>query len=205
MRFALLTIILMICVSGEASAQSQTIPDTPFPTAPAVTNKIVAEDEYAFAVRRYDPPVEVKTVAREKASYRTPEATTVALISAMSAQDFEWFRSLWDAGSLRIMEARDNELNQDRKFWTSAWERALKDRKVELTDRIESGDYVFIAYRLVPIAGSAEVVELITALKSQAGRWFATQELSTDPVLLYWKTPNVRPKRTIRGLNDVQK
>ena len=97
------------------------------------------------------------------------------------------------------MDRQDKEQGHDTAFWTGAWARAFRGARVELTTRIETGEFVLIAYRLVPLANAAtEPIDLVTVLKPLDGRWVATQELADDPVLLYWKTPNVHPKRTAR-------
>jgi len=190
---------------AAARAQIKTPPPPIFPTAAPALHAIVVENEYQFLVRQYAPAVEVNLVGRDHASYGTPESAAIAGISAMASGDFEWFRSTWDEASRRILEERDTQLKQDRSFWTKAWERAFTDRRVELTARIETGDYVLIVYRLAPRSGttatakSADTMELIVPLKSVNGKWMATQELAADPVLAHWKTPEIRPRRVIRA------
>ena len=182
-------------------AAAQDAPEPVFRTDAPIQQKVVAEYQYFFTVNRYTSPVPVTITSREKASYSSPERATVALISAMATQDYEWFRSVWDATSTKVLEERDRQANQDAAFWKSAWARGFAAARVELTTRIETGDYVLIAYRLVPLNApgpQADNLELITALKADKGRWFATQELAGDPVLSHWKTPDVRVKRTIR-------
>jgi hypothetical protein len=194
-------VALVLTTAISARAQTPT-PGSPFPTAAPIVKKIVVEDEYGFAVRRYDPPIDFTAVERAAATNDTPEATTIAILSAMSRGDVPWFRSLWDAESARILAADDKTHNRTDATWTAAWERLLRDRRVVLTNRIETGDYVLIAYDLIPLQANykpEDVIRLETPLKLQTGRWLATQELSSDPVLLYWKTPDVRPKRVVRG------
>jgi hypothetical protein len=193
---------LAVCVStvsGVVGAQGSSEPM--FRTEPPVQQRVVAEYQYFFTVNRYTSPVPVAITTRDKASYSSPELAAMALISAMATQDFEWFRSVWDIASVKRLEERDKAANQDPSFWKNAWARAFANTRVELTTRIETGDYVLIVYRIVPAnatSAQSEGVELTTALKSEKGRWFATQELADDPVLSYWKTPDVRVKRTIR-------
>jgi hypothetical protein len=120
----------------------------------------------------------------------------------MSHGDVPWFRSLWDAESARVLEADDRAHGRNDASWVTAWERALRDRRIVLTNRIETGAYVLIAYDLVPLQANhkpEDVLRAETALKLQNGRWMATQELGSDPVYLYWKTPDVRPRRVVRG------
>jgi hypothetical protein len=190
-------------LSAVTSVAAQTPPAAPpFPTAPPVVKKIVVEEEFGFAERRYDPPVEFAAIERNAARDDTPEATTIAMLSAMSRGDVAWFRSLWDAESARLLAEDDKKHGRDDAFWIATWARVLRDRRIVLTNRIETGDYVLIAYHLMPLQANhkpEDVIRLETPLKQQDGRWRATQELSSDPVLLYWKTPDVRPRRFVRG------
>ena len=204
MRSTMLAAVFALVLSASISVDAQTpISAEPlFRTAPPVVKKIVVEEEYGFALRRYDPPVDVTPVDRSAAKDDTPEATTIAILSAMSRGDVAWFRSLWDPESARILAADDKKYGRDDTSWTAAWARTLRDRRIVLTNRIESGDYVLIAYDLIPLQPNhkpEEVIHLETPLKLHNGRWLATQELSSDPVLLYWKTPDVRPRRFVRG------
>jgi hypothetical protein len=196
--------------SSSVRAQASAPPPPIFPTAPPGLNKIVVEDEYQFLVRQYNPSVDVKRVRRDAASYDSPEAAAIAGISAMGSGDVDWYRSTWDDASRAVLEQRDKEMKQDREFWVKAWEKAFTGRRVELTARIETGAYVMIAYRLVPDgavavpAKAGDAVDLVVALKLQNGKWMATQELASDPVLAYWKTPDVRPKRVVRAAPPIK-
>ena len=196
MRTSILVITCLVSLySGAGLAQSKVHPPGFEMTRP-VLNKVVVENEYQFLVREYTPPVQVKVVRREDASYASPEMSAIAGISAMVGRDFGWFRSTWDQASQTAMAERDAQMNQDAAFWIRSWERTFANRHVELTTRIETGDYVLIAYRVV--SETEKPVELVAAFKSVNGSWLATQELSQDPVLLYWKTPDVRPRRVVR-------
>ncbi len=197
---------VLAAASAAVRAQAPSVSPSAFPTGDPSIGRIVAEDEYGFAIRRYTPPVEFRPVARAAATSDSPEAATIAQLSAMAARDVDWFRSTWDAESLQVMDASNREQGHDAAFWTSTWERTFRDRRVVLTHRIDSGKYVVVVYQLVAQRAAPgavdDIVELETPLKLQDGRWLATQELSSDPVLLYWKTPNVRPKRVVRGVSQ---
>ncbi len=198
--------LLSATICAVASAQSRSLPAPAYATAAPAEGKVVVEEHYPFTVKRYSPAVEVKPVSRESASYDTPEAAAVSGISAMFAKDFGWFRSTWDQASNALMDERDKAMKRGPEFWMAAWEKAFKNRKALLTERVETGDYVFILYKLVDeakraVAGDApnQDIELITVLKLQDGKWLATQEMAQDPVLLYWKRPEVKLKRVMRG------
>ena len=199
MSFAVIAVVLSASTSVDAQTNTA---EPPFRTAPPEVKKIIVEDEYGFALRRYDPPVEFTVIERGAARSDTPEATTIAILSAMSRGDVPWFRSLWDEESASMLAADDKKHGRTDASWIAAWARLLTDRRIVLTNRIESGDYVLIAYDLVPLQANhkpEDIIRLETPLKLQNGRWLATQELASDPVLQYWKTPDVRPRRLVRG------
>jgi hypothetical protein len=202
-RMLVASAIVMCC--GSIQAQSTNAPNaTPsaFATGAPIEQKLIVEDQYYFTVKPFSPPVPVSLTTRERAVYDTPEQATMALISAMASQDFDWFRSVWDTAAIKVLEERDKKANHDASFWRQTWARVLANRRVELTTRIETGDYVLIAYRLVALDAAqpaTDAMELTTPLKRENGRWFATQELAEDPVLAFWKTPSERPRRTMRG------
>lgn len=199
---ALATVVVLMLIAAT-SARAQTPANAePFRTAAPDVKKIVVEHEYGFAVRRYEPPVSFTAVERSATKTDSPEATTIAILSAMSHGDVPWFRSLWDSESARILADNDKAHNRDDASWIAAWQRMFRDRRVVLTNRIETGDYVLIAYDLIPLQPNyrpEDVIQLETPLRLQNGRWLATQELASDPVLQYWKTPEVRPRRVVRG------
>src|SRR5215216_2015915 len=134
-------------------------------TAPKI-EQVVAEDAYYFKISQYTPPVNVKLLKPDEASYDAPESAAISGISAMASKDFSWYRQTWTQASQRMMEDRDKSLNRAQSFWVELWEKTFKNKRIELTHRIETGDYVLIVYRLVtesenrsPTAAPAEDIE----------------------------------------------
>jgi hypothetical protein len=198
----LLFIFLPFVVHGASEA----IPEPIFKTTPPKKEKVMVEDLYFFTVKEYLPPVKVEFVKRSEASYENPEMAAISYISAMALKDFEWARSTWTKESQNILEERDKSLNQTPEFWINIWEKTFKNKKVELTTRVETGEYVLIGYKITPETKisnepnerTKEDIELVAVLRKYEGIWLATQELAKDPVLHYWKTPEVKVQRVIR-------
>lgn len=181
-----------------AGAQTASVSELPL-SAPTV-QKVIVENVYYFAHRKYEPAVPVVYVGAD-ATYGTPEAATIAAISAMKTKNVSWFRSMWDKPSQQMMADRDKQFNQTPEFWQNAWEKVFAgNRRAVLTDRIDSGDYVIISYSLLAPEPDAKPIELSAILKHQGGRWMLTQDLASDPVLLNWRTPNERMQRIVRNL-----
>lgn len=200
MHMKSMKIILAVLLTLPVIAEAQT-----YPTTPAVIGKVLVESTYYFARRDYQPPVQVPNVSTT-ASFDTPEATTIASISAMGRKDFEAFRSMWDESSRQLMEAKDRELGHTRETWTAAWDRLFANgARTELVSRIDSGDYVIIAYRIVDPDPAVKPFEMQAVLKAQGRRWFMTQEMSADPVFSAWRRPEEKVQRVGRqlGTDDV--
>jgi hypothetical protein len=178
---------------------------SPYPTTPSVVGKVIVESTYYFARRDYQPPALVTNVSTT-ASFDTPEGATIASIAAMKRKDFDAFRSMWDEPSRQLMEAKDRELGQTREAWTAAWDRLFANgAKTELVSRVDSGDYVIIAYRISDPDPAAKPLEMQAVLKAQGKRWVLTQEMSADPVLSAWRKPDEKVQRVGRqlGTDDV--
>lgn len=192
------TVISSFLIATASLAFAQT-PAVTYTTARPSVQKVVVEETYYYTVAPYEPVVVVPAVTRAEATYRTPEEAAIASVSAMRTLDFEWFRELWDPASQRVLEARDRSLGQTPQFWKEAWQRAFAQHtRVELTHRIRTDDYVLISYRLVNPANPADSLEMMTALKRQDGRWWATQDLAHDPIPGYWNKPGSRLQHTAR-------
>ena len=200
---------LWILVSAAAEAQAQTtstLPPPAFQTSPAKTEKIVEEHLYFYRVLVYEPSVEVEPGERP-ASFDNPEQAALTRIRAMHRGDFEAFLNSWDPASRTLMEKRARERGHDAEFWRQQWSGLFDGRRVELTQRIETGPYVLVAFRVLPAEDAAagdddEGTLLTTAFKRQDdGRWLATQELSLDPVFSYWMQPGFVIRKMARGVS----
>lgn len=206
-----LALAALCTLLGGALAAGQEPPATPtpiFPTSEPQGGQVVEERLYYFTTRDYDPPVRVAPVARAAAAYDNPEQAAIAQISAMFAGDLDWHRSTWTDESRVMMDERDQRLGRGAEFWQQRWAAALDGKTPYLTQRVDTGEFVFIVAKVVP-EGSApgadpeqEEIELLQVLRSVDGRWLGTQELASDPVLQYWRNPGYRTQRLMRGFTE---
>lgn len=190
--------------TAQATKQTAAFAAAPvFPATAPETRRLVVEDSYFFQVRTFTPAVKVKYVTRAAASYRTPEDAAIARISALVAHDFAWFRSGWTEQAQAVLEAQDKRTGQTPTFWVNLWQKVFANRQIELTHRIETGEYVLIAYRIIGAGEGGKDVEMIDALKKENEQWLGTQEVSSDPVLSHWRTPDKPVKRIVRMASGV--
>ncbi len=161
-----------------------------------VSEKLV----YNYTHRKYDPPV-VVDLSKEGLQNDTPEDAAISLTRAMARGDYAGFNRGWTPESLKIMDAKDKENHQGPEFWTKAWLQAFKGRKVEMRDRVDTGNYVIIDMISMPLNSTSpnDLGEIPWVLvKDAKGHWLGTQDLSSDPVLKDWPRPNSVMVRVIR-------
>jgi hypothetical protein len=191
-------LVLTVCTCQLALAQGVT-PRAEFKTKEPRQKELVIEYVYSFREVEFDPPIQIKPFkSSTEASYDSPEAAVMSHFSAMYAKDYQWFQRTWSKESQKLNEEDDRKKERTSEFWLNLWDKVLSGKRVELTHRIESGKYVLINYRLIPISGGPATFEDLLALTTENGRWVLTQELASDPLLRYWNTKELKIRRTIR-------
>ena len=155
---------------------------------------------YSYTHCKYDPPVRV-TVSEVLTRYDSPEDAAMSLMSAMAAADYASFYRGWTSEAQKTMSEEDNAKHHSPDYWTKQWTKWLRGRKVNMTDRVETGKYVIISMIAAPTQADAqeEPTEFPWVLvKDSKGRWLATEDLDADPVLLNWRRPSSAIERVIR-------
>jgi hypothetical protein len=189
---------LMLLTVQSGSAQEAAPKPASNNTVP-IKKELVVENIYNFSVMEYEPKVVFQPQTKqEQASHDTPEQAVLSHFSAMYSGNYQWFQSTWSEESRKANDADDNQRNRTPEFWIGKWKSVLTGNKVELTNKIETGSYVLIAYRLVPSSGEAAILNDTLALVIENGRWVITQELASDPVLSLWNAPSLKFKKVIR-------
>lgn len=161
------------------------LPKPLYPTTEREDSKFTVQYVYNFARYRYTPAVEVEAVKRATASYETPEQACVAFLSSMTSLDYDWWLSNWDKDSRQRLEADNDAHHQDSTFWRSAWQRAFTGRRITLEQRLESGPYVLIVYRVDDVRDPGASFSHLLAFRLNNNQWMATEELAADSLYLY--------------------
>lgn len=165
--------------------------------------EVVTENVYFYKQYKYSGPSEVRLLSRGEASYGSPEEALTALISAMSQTDYEWWINSWTEDSRKLMVEKDKEMKRAPDDWKETWRKVVVGRRARLLHRIETGPYVLIEYALTPADAGAAAGgrdEIVSSLffEKVGGVWLATQRMQGDPVGLFWRTPEVRPRILVR-------
>ena len=188
--------LLIFSVINILMSATQNRPDTK--VVSEGNREIVAESIYRFSVSRYQPPILVTpSTELRRCTHQDPEEEIHSMISAMSHLDFESWIECWSTAS------RPKSDQTAREQLVEAWKRVVRGNVAVLQYRIATGDYVLIEYLIIPPNSSVEhippdaITSTITFEKTQTG-WFATNDLAADPVRLFWKTPNYRPRSIAR-------
>jgi len=155
---------------------------------------------YSYTHCKYDPPVSV-SVSEVFTRFDSPEDAAMSLMSAMAAADYASYYRVWTPEAQKRMSDEDKAHHHSPDYWTKLWTKWLRGRKVDMTDRIETGNYVIINMIATPVRPDtgeepAEFPWVLT--KNSKGRWEATLDLNSDPVLLNWRRPNFAIERVIR-------
>lgn len=158
-------------VSAAASEQ--------FTTTEPENGKFVVEYEYNYVKKDYKPIVIFESVDKSNLSRNTPEESFIAHFSAMDKKDFKWWLSGWDVESQTKITARNKEKNRTEQSWTEIWEKAMKDQVIKMTQRVETGIYVFIVYEMSDKNGK-KTFNSIYVCKKVGNEWLATEELAED-------------------------
>jgi hypothetical protein len=151
------------------------LPAPAFPTSNREVRTFTAQVVYNFAHYDYTPPVAVEQVSRAGGDLKTPEGAFIAVLSAMQQKDYEWFLSLWDKKS--AADIRDGDLQQGGSETTrKQWQEMFVGRRVEIAERIESGLYVAIIFRVYQPGVAAPRLSTGMVFKNEGGHWEATNE-----------------------------
>lgn len=150
---------------------------------------LIVETVHPLTISQYSQPAPIVTVAR-RGTQGSPEDVLVEMISSMKAKDFAWNSSLWSSESLKQMQARDAARGKQPADWIKTWEKEA-GLSYSLLHRIEYGKYVLIEYEAKNPAGKSAYKDTM-ALEKIGGKWFLTQALAADPVLMHWNAPGGR-------------
>lgn len=174
-----LAIFLWLVSNQNATASEQ------FTTAEPKNDKFVVEYVYNYVKKDYKPIVIFKSVDKADLSRNTPEESFIAHFSAMDKKDFKWWLSGWDVESQTKITARNKEKNRTEQSWTEIWEKAMKDQVIKMTQRVETGIYVFIVYEMSDKNGK-KAFNSIYVCKKVGNEWLATEELAEDLMFQYY-------------------
>lgn len=173
------TVLLCAGVALSLASPVSSAASGHFATAAAKPGKFTVEYIYNYVERKYSPEISFSAVARKDASYASPEDAFISHFSAMTAGDYDWWISGWTPDSRASIEARNKRLSRSAKDWQVIWARALKDQRVKMVARVETGPYVFIVYKMFDKAGKLTMYSMY-ACKKEGDKWLATEELAED-------------------------
>jgi hypothetical protein len=181
-RTALYVILLGACTL----AHGQGVP--PLAGAKRFTTLIV-ETVFPYSVQPYasHAPLSLAEVPHTQAS---PEATLLEMLASMRSGDWGWNSSLWAPDSIKEMNARDLASHTTPADWVKRW-RQRPPYAYQLLSRVEYGKYVLIHYEQ-KAAGAKKGSSDTMALENIGGKWYLTQALAADPILMHWNAPSGR-------------
>jgi len=192
-----LCLLFVFGIYNADEVLSGTIPKPVYKTTRAKYEEIKEEVVYPYEVMDYVGRVKLDLIQNKSdAKYDTPEGALVSLFSAVYEGEYDWWLNSWTKESgLKLKEDLDSEDEL-----TEKWRSLFKDSYVALISRIETGKYVLLYYNVATKERNKIIQRQTIAFVKEDGKWLATNELSADPVFLYWQDPNYKAFRTGREL-----
>ena len=138
---------------------------------------------FHYTQQQFQPVFTVTPIARTAARYNTPEDAMLARVSAIVTGDYDWWLSIWDAGSRKEQEERMKAPGEAEKM-VAGWKDLYAHNHIELQHKIAYGQYVIVTYKVVPNgAGQGNPSEFPTVFHLEGGAWKSTNDLRSDPLV----------------------
>jgi hypothetical protein len=99
----------------------------------------------------------------------------------------------WDDASQKYIAATNERKKLDQAYWVNLWKERYAGKRIEMVQRIESGLYVLILYRITE-PDTGKLIEQDTLPLTRSGKsWLATQALAADPFTVTY--PDLKPQK----------
>jgi hypothetical protein len=168
--------------------------------------------QHKVVVTKYREALGLKQLPRSEWGNTSEDRTFVSFISAMAEQDFDWWVEAWaekDRQKVLLLDA--NKKQEMMRSWVGLIKKKpiIVDSKVEF--QYQGRSYAVFNYRitnlsLVAVDPSGRILSSAknTELEQQAvfvvlsNKWFATQDVSSNPVFFYSSEIASSKENTIR-------
>jgi hypothetical protein len=158
------------------------LPKPLYPSSERVQREFTVQYVYDYAYSAYTPIVSLPILARAQTKHETPEDALIALLSATRSGDYDGWLACWDETARNHFIAMAKEKKMDAAFWQKTWKQYFATVKdIVLVDRIETVGYVILDART---SGSPPFP---TALKHVNSQWLATDDLSSDQMMMNFR------------------
>jgi hypothetical protein len=192
--------ILLLGTVGQVSAASTGA--LPVAAVEPRVDEVAVDRVFEYRVWKFSAPETIETVAKDAASYATPEDARIAQWSAMMARDVQWFLDGWEVET-RERVAREVDLKELAARWDS-----VVGRRLRLLRRAETGGYAIVESEIEDGPGGpapeypwVRKSDVVFCLMDE--RWVWTDALASDPVALLWREPGIgRLVVIVRAVDD---
>lgn len=166
--------LLIICNIGWG----EMIVTPTYPTsAPKHISRALGTESLEYSISYFTPPVAINIISnRNKANYTTPEAATISFISAIIANDFDWwFDSFDEMRKADLLGPKKEEYNEMKNFELRETSEMYKSKVIKLDAFIRYKDYVLIDWTAYKADGT-KAFKMLTPLKLDNGLWKVTAD-----------------------------
>lgn len=151
---------------------------------------LIVETVYPYKSESYVTKSFVIPINKTSYKQSTPEDVLSAMIASIKAKDWECNSSLWTPESIKDMIAKDKVANKKKEDWLRDWDKEINRNFIFLT-KIQYGKYVLIEYEAQE-SNAKSIYRDTIAFEKINDKWYLTQKLAADPILMHWNNPKGR-------------
>jgi hypothetical protein len=173
-----------------------------FKAGEAQAKEITQIDHFPYTEQLYQPSFTIEAHAKSEDSFSTPEQAMISRISDMMNADYGAWLSVWDPPSRAVTEKMEEQHKITPASQLALWKSTFSQARLTLARRVVTGPYVILTYHLTSDGRPVYAAEFPSIFHQVDGRWYATQELTQDPLpaISPWTKGETKQELDVRPL-----
>ena len=144
--------------------------------------EITQIDHFPYLEQHYEPAYTIEARPEGEDRFSSPEEAMISRTSEMMHADYDAWLGAWDDRSRQLTEKIEKLQKITAENRLAMWKAAFTTSRFTLAHRIQTGPYVILTYHLTREGHPVVPAEFPVIFHELKGRWYATQELSKDPL-----------------------
>ena len=144
--------------------------------------EITQIDHFPYLEQLYQPSFTIEERPEGQDRFGSPEEAMISRTSEMMHADYDAWLAAWDPASQKMTEKIEQQQKITPQNRLQMWKAAFTRSRFTLAHRIQTGQYVILTYQLTVDGRPAYPAEFPVIFHQLEGRWYATQDLSKDPL-----------------------
>lgn len=181
-----LCIAVFVTINFGSRSLVESVISTYKKTEPVSESLKVGTSTYAYTISYYDPGVKFELIKdRSGARYETPEEAFISFLSAIVANDFDWWFDSFDQNRKKeLLEKKYNEYEDWKNYKLKRDSDDLKNKSIELVAYIQYKNYVLIESVVSSIDGK-ESSKRIIPFKLEDNSWKVTIDKEAVNIMIF--------------------